>query len=158
MKLQSNIFEAGAVDILAMFEDYFEGDTSRIALAIGSTPLNDPCRNAIDKSLETFGYGAEACSYASLSPRSEDIEGGDINLDPQALFLLVEALDPIMLILADENAARLAAQAYRAAFDLDVPTRIFGRPTVVFKDLPALMESPEGKQKAWSLFKSFPKR
>ena len=77
---------------------------------------------------------------------------------PQSLFLLVEALDPLLLVVADEQSARIVAQAYRCAFDVDAPSRVFGRPTVVFKNLEASMQTDQGKQEAWALLKTLPKR
>ena len=154
----SNIYAAGAVDILTIFEDFVDGSSTRIALALGFEPLAYEARNAIDKSLLSFGYGSDACSFASIGPRDRDAEGGDMKLDPQSLFLLIEALDPLLLVVADEAAARILAQAYRTAFNLDAACRVFGRPTVVFRDLTALLETAEGKQKAWTLLKTLPKR
>ena len=75
-----------------------------------------------------------------------------------SIFLLVEALDPILLAIADEKTARLVAQAYRTAYDLDAPARVFGRPTAVFRNLAELVSTDEGKQKAWRVLKAFPKR
>ena len=93
-----------------------------------------------------------------IKPRILYYEGGDIELDPQSIFLLVEALDPILLAIADEKTARLVAQAYRTAYDLDAPARVFGRPTAVFRNLAELVSTDEGKQKAWRVLKAFPKR
>ena len=158
MRPQSNIYEAGAADIRALFEAYVDGNSSRIALALSESPLAQPARDAVEKSLAAFGYGNEACSFATLRPYDPTVEGGDIELDPQSIFLLVEALDPIMIVIADEKTARLVAQAYRAAYDLDAPARVFGRPTAVFRNLPELVSTDEGKQKAWRILKAFPKR
>ena len=158
MRPQSNIYEAGAADIRALFDDHVDGDSSRIALALSTSTLDSAARQAVEKSLEAFGYGTEACSFATLKPRSQTDGDGSAELDPQSVFLLVEALDPLLLVVADEKTARVVAQAYRAAFDLDVPARIFGRPACVFRDLAELVTTDEGKQKAWRALKSFPKR
>lgn len=158
MAPQSNIYEAGAADIRALFDDHVDGDSSRIALALSSEGLDEAARQAIDKSLQAFGYGPEACSFATLKPGSEADGDGGAELDPQSVFLLVEALDPLFLIVADEKTAHVVAHAYRAAFGLDAPARVFGRSTCVFRNLPELVSTDEGKQKAWKVLKSFPKR
>lgn len=158
MRPQSNIYEAGAADIRALFDDYVEGDSSRIALVLSESPLAQPARDAVEKSLAAFGYGGDTCSFATLKPHDPEMEGGDIELDPQSVFLLVEALDPILLAITDEKTARLVAQAYRTAYDLDAPARVFGRPTAVFRNLAELVSTDEGKQKAWRILKAFPKR
>ena len=157
MRPQSNIYEAGAADIRALFQDHVDGDSSRIALALSATSLDGAARQAIEKSLEAFGYGADSCSFAVLDPRGKD-DGEGAELDPQSVFLLVEALDPALVVITDEKTGRVVAQAYRAAFDLDAPARVFGRPTCVFRDLTALLTTDNGKQTAWKVLKSFPKR
>lgn len=155
---QSNIYGAGAAGIFELFGDYVEGDAGRAALVIGSSRLGEAATVALDRSLDAFGYGTDAFSMATIVPLDQDAEGGDIALDSQALFLLVEGLDPLMLICADEEACVLASQAYRTQFAPDSAGRAFGRPAVMFKDLGALMETEAGKQKAWKLLKSLPRR
>ena len=147
-------YGAAAEEVAELFADYLEGDAARPALALSSRPLAAEARSAIEKSFAAFGYGGEACSYATLSPKDASVEGADIALDSQALYLLVEGLDPLYLVAADKLAATRLAQAYRAAFDLDCGTRVQGRSTAIFNDLPALLESAEGKQTAWRIFKS----
>lgn len=158
MTPQSNIYEAGAADIRALFEDHVEGDSSRIALALSAEPLAGDARAAVSKSLQAFGYGADACSFATLKPGCKAKGSDGAELDPQSVFLLVEALDPLLLVVADEKTARIVAQAYRAAFDLDAAARVFGRPTCIFRDLAELVKCDDGKQKAWKVLKSLPKR
>ena len=146
---QSNIYGAGAASIFELFGDYVEGDAGRAALVLASKRPCDASLDALDKSFAAFGYGTDAFSSA---------EGGDIPLDSQALFLLVEGLDPLLLICADAEAVSLACLAYRSQFEQDAPARVLGRPAVMFRNLDALMESDAGKQKAWKLLKSLPRR
>ena len=155
---QSNIYGAGAASIFELFGDYVRGDAGRSALVLSARPLGDGASNALGKSLAAFGYGSDAFSTATITPQDPDAEGGDIPLDPQALFLLVEGLDPLILICADRESVELAGQAYHTRFRPDTAERAFGRPAVMFDDLEALMESEAGKQKAWKLLKSLPRR
>lgn len=158
---QSNIYGAGAVGIAELFSDYVEGGISAencIALTLSTRAIGPAARDAIEKSLAALGYGRNANACATLMPREPDAEGGDIMLDPQALFMLVEGLDPIAVIAADEASVHALGQAYRCAFETDAPLRAFGRPAVAFGDLAALLETDAGKQKAWRLFKTLPKR
>ena len=154
----SNIYEAGAVELFDLFGDYIEGSAERIALLVSTRCVGDAATRAIDKSLAAFGYGTDACSYVTLFPRDDQVEGADISLDPHALFLLIEGIDPLFLICADEGAVALASEAYRTPFEADTAVRAFGRPAIMFRDLEALMESEAGKQKAWKLLKSLPRR
>ena len=154
---QSNIFEAGAVEISELFGDYLEGDVTPgacVALALGETSPSDAVRNAIARSLAALGYGENACTFATLLPFDQDIEGADIPLDAQSLFLLVEGLDPLRIIVTDRRSADLLASAYRTAFPNDSAARTFGKPTAVFRDLDVLLQTDAGKQKAWAVLKT----
>lgn len=155
---QSNIYGAGAASIFELFGDYVEGDAGRAALVLASKRPSNASLIALDKSLAAFGYGADAFSIATIKPLDASVEGGDIPLDPQALFLLVEGLDPLLLICADAEAISLACLAYHSQFEQDAPARVFGRPAVMFRNLDDLMGSDAGKQKAWKLLKSLPRR
>lgn len=155
---QSNIYSASAAEIGDLFGDYLDGPRECVIIAMSARPLGSDARNAIGKTLESFGYGLNACTYATLLPADASAEGGDVALDAQALFLLVEGLDPLCVICADETSAQALGQAYRTTFPLDAAVRAFGRPAVVFRDFSALMNSEKGKQQAWRLLKSLPKR
>lgn len=155
---RSNIYSASADEIRELFGDYLEGAEACAVLALSERPLGDEARHAIERSLESFGYGAEACTYATLLPVDGEAEGGDVPLDAQALFVLVESLDPLCVICADGAAAAVLGKAYRAEYALDAAARAFGRPAVVFRDFPSLLATETGKQRAWRLLKSLPKR
>ena len=150
----NSAYGAAAAEVAELFADYLEGDASRPAFALSQRKLDADSRNAIEKSLESFGYTQDACTFATLFPADAAIEGGDVPLDPQALFLLVEGLDPLLVIATDAEAADALGKAYRTTYPADAPARIFGRPGAVFQNLSKLMQSETGKQKAWSVFKS----
>ena len=147
-------YETSVREVSELFSDYLEGDASRPALALSTRPLPENARNALERSFERFGFEPPNCTYATLFPTARQAEGSDIALDAQALFLLVESLDPLRVIAADAEASRTLAQAYRASYPLDAPIRAFGRPGAAFENLPQLLETPSGKQKAWSVLRS----
>ena len=143
-----------------LFADYLEGgfseaDSERAAMALGEHLPSTVAHNAIEKSLEAFGYGSNACTFVSLMPIDAQREGGDIPLDAQALFLLIEGLDPLHIIACDTAATTALAQAYRTHYNTDAPIRVFGRSSAAFSDLDALLQTPAGKQTAWRVLKSF---
>ncbi len=144
--------------MLELFADYVEGDVGQPALVLSARRPSETSLNAIDKSLSAFGYGADAFVQATTLPLDRAAEGGDIPLDAQALFLLVEAVDPLMIICTDGEAAEALGAAYRADLQADSATRVFGRPAVLFSKLDSLMDSDAGKQRAWKLLKSLPRR
>lgn len=154
---QSNIFEAGAAEIPQLFGDYIEGSVSGegcIVLVLSTSPLGDVSRNALAKSFTALGFGNDVCTYATVLPACSNAEGGDIPLDSQALFLLVEGLDPLRVVAADDRARDELASAYRMVLQPNTTARIFGRPAAIFSSLDTLLETDEGKHKAWSLFKT----
>ena len=150
----NSAYTASAREIAELFADYLEGGGNRPATVLSERALGDDARNALERSFESFGFEDPACTYATLLPRDAEAEGGDIRLDPQALFALLEALDPLFVIAADAAATGVLAQAYRTDFPSDAAVRAFGRPSVTFADLQTLLQTPEGKQRAWALLKS----
>lgn len=156
---RSNIYEAGAASIAELFCDYVEdnpGNAACVALVLSARPLEARARDAAEKSFAALGYGRSACVYATIFPAasSEAPESG--KLDAQSLFLLVEGLDPICVVAADEAATQALGAAYRAQYAPNSPIRVFGRPSVAFGNLESLLETDDGKQAAWRLFKSIP--
>lgn len=153
---RSNIFSASAEEICALFGDYLEGDASRPLLVASGQPLDETARDALEKSFASFGYGQNACTYVTLTP-VESAQGG-IAIDPQALYLLVEGLDPLCIVCADAAALDVLSRAYRTQYEPDSAARVFGRPAVMFRNLDASLASEAGKQRVWHLLKSLPKR
>ena len=75
----------------------------------------------------------------------------------QALFLLVEGLDPLCLIATDSTAAAALGRAYRCEVPLGKPGRAFGRSVVAFRDFDAMLDDGQDKQIAWALLKKLPR-
>ena len=155
---KSNIFNASAAEILALFDEYLSGAQNGAVLALSTRPLGESTRFAIARSAEKFGYGTDACTFAALLPTDTDDDKDIVPLDPQALFLLVEGLDPLCVICADERATECLGRAFRESYPLDATIRAFGRSGVAFRNLDALLSDEAGKQQAWHLLKSLPKR
>jgi len=154
---QRNIFAAGAVEVNQLFDDYLKGDVAPgtcIALVLSAGLLGKSACTAIENSFVALGFGKDGCAYATLLPSRTEVEGADIPLDAQSLFLLVEGLDPLRIIAADQKSSDLLSAAYRTAYPYDAAVRIFGRPAVAFLNLETMLETDDGKQKAWALFKT----
>lgn len=152
---RSNIFEAGAAEVPQLFGDYIEAESlggQCVVLALSAQKLDAKTRNAIEKSLVALGFGEESCTYATAWPSNSASDATP--LDARALFLLVEGLDPLCIIAADQQSSGLLNAAYRTEFPLDSTVRIFGRPSAVFANLSTLLDTDAGKQKAWALFKT----
>lgn len=107
-------------------------------------------RTAIAKSAEALGYGPAGATFLCLKEE-------DGSLDPDQLFQAIEGLDPLCVVAVDAEAAHACAQAYRAEISPQVRCRVFGRETRAFDNLESMLESPEGKQRVWSLLKTLPR-
>ena len=147
-------YGAAEQEIRELFGDYLEGDGGRVALAIGAHAPSAQVRDAIEKSLEAFGYENDACTFAALTPLDCAADEQAATLDAHALFLLVEGLDPLHVIALDRATKAALEQAYRTNYPIDAPIRVFGRSSVAFEDLDSLLQTTQGKQKAWKVLKS----
>ena len=134
-----------------LFGDFLEGARTAPVCAVASERLPERARRALASSVEALGYGPEACTFVALSAG----EAGA--LDRQALFLLLEGLDPLCLVAADADAARALGEAYRCTLQTDAAQRLFGRPCVAFESFDAMLDDPQEKQRAWALLKRLPR-
>lgn len=147
-------YTASEREVLGLFSDYLEGEAGQPALVLSTRRAGDVSRDALAKSFAAFKWGSDACLYATLYPVDGDAEGGDIMLDAQALFLLVEGIDPLVVVCTDERAVKALGEAYRLTPEPGKPTRIFGRPAALFENLESLLSTERGKQVAWALLKT----
>ena len=174
---ESNMYSTPTAEIWDVFADYVVGTPNCMALVLSSRVPEAPVKNAIEKSLASFGYPENTWAWATLFPRVGNAgENGSgladadadaeptgacidpgVKLDAQALFMLVEGIDPLCLIACDSESRDVLQDAYRAEIPLDSPARVFGRRTASFADLGALLHTDENKQKAWSILKSLPR-
>lgn len=144
--MSGNKYEVALDETWELFSQYMSGSRAGLCCAVSSEPLSETAAKALDSSLAALGYGREACTY---------IVSGD--LDQQALFILIEGLDPICIIAADGKSAALLGQAYHLSLPSGKATRLLGRTAVSFLDFESLLKTPQDKQIAWALLKKLPK-
>ncbi len=152
--LNGNIYEVSLQQTHDLFAPYISGADYGLVVAIGQTWPHEASHTAIENSLRALGYGTKACTYIAIAPPNSD---GTSPLDAQALYTLIEGLDPVCIIVLDEPSAQLVSTAYRHPLRTNTPVRLLGRDVVVFGDLEELISTPEGKQQAWALLKTLPK-
>ena len=129
-----------------LFGQYMSGAHAGLCCVISSESLSEAAEKALNSSLAALGYGHDACTY---------VVPGD--LDQQALFVLIEGLDPICIVAADGKSAALLEQAYHLAVPSGKATRLLGRTAISFLDFGSLLQTPQDKQIAWALLKKLPK-
>lgn len=149
-----NMYEATLFETREMFAPYLSGAAEGVVCVVCIRPLATKAQAALCSSAAALGYGREACIFVTL--HENDAKESPV-LDPQALFLLVEGLDPLVAVAADKESATALGQAYHHAVALDAPGRLFGRNIVAFNSFEKLLDSAQGKQTAWALLKKLPK-
>ncbi len=140
-----NIYEFNALSVLELYGAFIEGDASTMAVAVSAAPASPATRNAIESSLARLDIGG-TCAWVVL-------ERDGATLGPADLWNVVEGLDPTTQIALDAESAAELADAYRCAVPTDAALRLFGRTALAFRDFPAMLQTDEGKQKAWALLK-----
>ena len=144
--MSGNKYEVALDETWELFGQYMSGAHAGLCCVISSEPLSEAAAKALDSSLAALGYGRDACTYV--------VSDG---LDQQALFVLIEGLDPICIVAADGKSAALLGRAYHLAVPSGKATRPLGRTAVSFLDFESLLKTPQDKQIAWALLKKLPK-
>ncbi len=148
-----DLYGIASLEISDLFADHLEGDPWMPFFILSSAPTPSITKNAIEKSAAALGYPEPSCLYCTLQP---EIQGS--SLDSSALWLLMEGIDPLQIIVTDDNAITLLEKTYRTTFSRNSSGRIFGRNAALFSDLTTLIEDDAGKRQAWELFKSLVNR
>ena len=170
------MYEVTLEETWELFAPYLDGARAGVVCVASATRLDAAARNALENSAAALGYGRACCTYVVLRPGSatrETTDGGEDGtaegrgaahevagetaLDGQALFLLLEGLDPLVVVAADAEAARALGAAYRQEVPLDGACRLFGRDAVAFKSFEHMLDDAQSKQAAWALLKKLPR-
>ena len=96
------MYEVTLEETWDLFAPYLDGARTGIVCVASAARLGDAARSALEKSAAALGYGCACCTYVVLRA---DGAAGDAALDGQALFLLLEGLDPLIVVAAGARAA-----------------------------------------------------
>lgn len=163
--MNGNLYETALDEVWGLFGAHLDGARDGLVCVVSERPLGDAARAALASTAAALGYGRAGCTFASLraGDTGADTDSGEGPadgagiLDAQALFLLVEGIDPACLVAADAAAAQALAAAYRCSIPTGTASRALGRTVVAFRSFPALLSGPQDKQRAWALLKKLPK-
>ncbi len=144
--MTGNKYEVTLDETWELFGQFLSGARAGEICVVGTKKPSDAAREALESSAKALGYGAEACTYVAT-------EG----LEENALFALIEGVDPFYLIATDQGAASMLASAYRESAAPDGECRLLGRTCIMFSDFESMLETPDKKQVAWALLKKIPK-
>lgn len=138
---KSNMYANAKVASLAPFDAAIDGDIDASACVVSYGMLPEQVKRAFDAACN--GVGMPGPVYVDAS-----------QLSPVDAFAALEGLDPEAVIVADDVAAALLAQAYRADVMPDAYGRLFGRPYVAFSSFEADLAQERTKQRDWALLKT----
>lgn len=143
----SNIYGFDAASALRAFAPFVEGTPNGTLAVISHKPLPSEARAALASSAERLGFGRESIVWVVCEPAS------DMTLKASQLQELLVACDPLAFAITDAQAASQVQEALDTPCTIDAAGRAWGRNTVTFADFPAMLSTPEAKQKAWALLK-----
>ena len=141
-----NMYEVALDEAWELFDEHLDGARSALVCVVGGSSPSTRSRAALDSAMASLGYGSAACTFATT-------EG----LDDQALFLLIEGLDPLCLIAIDNAGAQALGRAFKCEVPLGEPCRAFGRSVVTCHNFDAMLDDGQDKQIAWALLKKLPR-
>ena len=119
------------------------GNTAGIVLVLSTEPIAAVAESALEKGFAALGFGDGACTFAQVK-----------GLPEGELFELVEGVDPLLLVVADADAAKLYAEAARQPLPLLGKARLFGREPRAFSHLNGMFETEADRQAVWRLLNS----
>lgn len=149
--VNSNMYEVNATDVLEAYGEFIDGSPRAVVLAISRRPLPPRAADALRASCASFGYDAEAIAWLTLE--STDAAFKDMLLGAPETMNIVEGLDPLIMVAADEDSVEALRTAYHRDIPLNAATRLLGRPLAAFRDFPAMLKDERTKQEAWSSLK-----
>lgn len=144
-----NMYEVNARSALAVYGDFVRTQGGTLVASICSHEIDDVTKAAVEKSMAALGYGENACAHIAVKVDGSELGAADVHN-------VIEAIDPLAIVVCDEEAAQVVSHAYRRPVELDASTRVLGRTVIAFRDLERMMGSAKEKQRAWALLKKIP--
>lgn len=125
---------------LEPFSDAISGNDDSEVCVASYGPAGEAVQKAMVASCERLGVDEPV--FADVS-----------KVAPDEVFTLIEALDPHRLVVVDDVASSLVAQAYRMAPFVHELGFVYGRPCVCFAGFEADLGDDKLKQRDWHLLK-----
>lgn len=140
------MFEVTGESVLVLYGSHVTGTPASTLMVLSATTLSAAAQGALEKSATSLEFGSVPLALVVA-------EADEGKLGAEDVRTIVEGLDPVALVAADALSAELLSAAYRMPVALDASNRLLGRTAVIFEDFEGMMDTPEGKQRAWALLK-----
>lgn len=147
MTTPDSLYEALRAERLAPYQKALDGSMAGAACVAASGPLPAQARDALGKSLERLGFSPAQTTFVNCSALPEG-----------SLLNVIEALDPLCVILCDHASVKAASRAYHTPLALESKQQLLGRPACCFDDFAALLATEAGKHRAWAALKTLGER
>ena len=125
------------------FAPYFQGNVNALFCVVSQETPSEQARKAIEATAVRAGIAASDIFWIAL--------GGE--LAAPSLLHLIEAIDPLCLMVTEQASARILSLAYNQPIKLDCCDGVLGRPCCAFVDFERMLQTDERKQRAWALLK-----
>ncbi len=160
-----NPYEQICMQALAPYEAFVDNPRPGALSVVATTTetlINPLLRTAIISSAQRFNFSSEDIAWISRETTcAHNINQADevsptrssLTLADKELLTVIEAIDPLALIICDELSVQACSHAYRSPLTLNTSTTLLVRPCACFTDLVFLLTTPVGKQQAWHILK-----
>ena len=146
--VNSNMYEVNATDVLEAYGEFIDGTPAAVILVLSAKPLTPRAADALRAS---FGYGEEACAWVMLENTDPAFRG--VELGAPETMNVIEGLDPLIMVAADQPSIDTLNRAYHTEIPVDAASRLLGRPIAAFRDFTEMLKEEKTKQQAWSSLK-----
>ena len=150
---QPSLYEQARLAQIARYPGLISDDKTAAACIVSASPLPSPAHDALRAALEARGYAPRDLTYLTLCAHDEHDAA---TATPAELYALLEALDPLCVVLADRASVEAASAGYNAALPLEARAQLLGRACRCFEDFSALIATEAGKRRAWAALKGLP--
>lgn len=146
MENSTGIYDHSRKLIRSRYGDRIHGSSESLILGISHRGLSESAEGALVKSAQSLNWGGNAVAFARTD-----------GLAPGELMELVEGLDPVAVVIADEESAQAFFLAYRIEATQAPAFRVLGREIRLVTRFESLMKTLNGKQQIWATLKTLPR-
>lgn len=128
---------------------YFQGNMNALFCVVSQEAPSEQARKAIEATAARIGIAALDIFWIALRGVEQPAE----ELDAPSLLHLIEAIDPLCLVVTEQASARILSLAYNQPIKLDCCDGVLGRSCCAFVDFERMLQTDDRKQRAWALLK-----
>lgn len=143
---------------ISSFPGVFSGSEDALFCVVSSSALSAQAHEALVASAQRLGYHVKQLAFITLnaSQASTEEDPSSCAVTPQDLLSVLEALDPLAVVLTDHQTSEMASSAYNIPLTLEQREFLLGHGCCCFESFEELLSTPQSKQRAWTCLKTLP--